>query len=69
MLINIKNQDENRKTVEEIKIRFKRQNKRNKRKRKKDKNVNETLEIIEKILNYNKDAQKFFYGVSKVQIV
>ena len=69
ILINIKNQDENRKTVEEIKIRFKRQNKRNKRKRKKDKNVNETLEIIEKILNYNKDAQKFFYGVSKVQIV
>ena len=27
--------------------------------------MNETLEIIEKILNYNKDAQKFFYGASK----
>ena len=28
--------------------------------------MNETLEIIEKILNYNKDAQNFFYGASKV---
>ena len=29
-------------------------------KEKKDKNANEALEIIEKILDYNKDAQFFF---------
>ena len=40
--------------------------KRMSKKEKKDKNVNETLEIIEKVLDYNKYAQKFFHHVSKV---
>ena len=35
-------------------------------KEKKDKNANETLEIIEKIIDYNKDAQNTFYRASKV---
>ena len=35
-------------------------------KEKKDENTNETLEIIKKIIDYNKDAQHFFYRVSKV---
>ena len=35
--------------------------KRMSKKEKKDKNVNETLEIIEKVLDYNKYAQKFFH--------
>ena len=30
------------------------------------KNVDETLKIIEKILNYNKNAQKYFHLASKV---
>ena len=33
---------------------------------KKYKNTNETLKIIEKILDFNKDAQKFFQHASKV---
>ena len=33
---------------------------------KKNKNVDETLEIIEKILDYNKNAQKFLQLASKV---
>ena len=40
--------------------------KRMSKKEKKEKNVNETLEIIEKVLDYNKYAQKFFYHASKV---
>ena len=36
------------------------------RKRKKNKNADETLNIIKKILNYNKDAQKIFQLASKV---
>ena len=32
----------------------------------KKKNVKETLEIIRKILDYNKNAQKFFHCASKV---
>ena len=35
-------------------------------KEKKDENTNETLEIIKKIIDYNKDAQHFFYRASKV---
>ena len=35
-------------------------------KEKKDKNAYETLEIIKKILDYNKEAQKFFYCATKV---
>ena len=37
---------------------FKRQNKRNERNRKKNKNVDETLKIIEEILDDNNNAQK-----------
>ena len=40
--------------------------KRMSKKEKKDKNVNETLEIIEKVLDNNKYAQKFFHHASKV---
>ena len=32
----------------------------------KKKNVDETLKIIEKILNYNKNTQKYFQLASKV---
>ena len=35
-------------------------------KEKKDKNVDETLKIIKKILDYNKETQKFFDHASKV---
>ena len=35
-------------------------------KEKKDKNAYETLEIIKKILDYNKEAQKIFYCATKV---
>ena len=35
-------------------------------KEKKYKNAKETLGIINKIIHYNKDAQKFFYCASKV---
>ena len=35
-------------------------------KEKKEKNADETLKIIKKILDYNKDAQKFFHHSSKV---
>ena len=36
------------------------------KKKKKGKNTEETLKIIEKILDYNKDAQKLFDLASKV---
>ena len=32
----------------------------------KKKNAKETLEIIDKIIDYNKDAQNFFHRASKV---
>ena len=45
---------------------FKRQNKKKWVKRKKNKNTDETLKIIEKLLHYNKNAQKKFQHASKV---
>ena len=36
------------------------------KKEKKEKNADETLEIIKKILDYNKEAENFFYCASKV---
>ena len=69
ILIKIKNQDENKKIVKEIKERISDLKDRIERmsdKEKKDKNANETLEIIKKILDYNKDVQNFFYHASKV---
>ena len=50
-------------------IRFRRQNKKKKKmndKEKKYKNARETLKIIKKIIDYNKDAQNFFHHASKV---
>ena len=47
-------------------IRFRRQNKKNEWQRKKYINAKETLEIINKIIDYNKDAQNFFHHASKV---
>ena len=35
-------------------------------KEKKDQNVDEILEIIQTILDFNKDAQNFFYPASKI---
>ena len=69
MLINIKNQDENKEIVEEIENRIPNLEDRIKKmseKEKKDKNTDETLEIIKKILDYNKEAQTFFHRASKV---
>ena len=69
MLINIKNQDENKEIVEEIENRISNLEDRIKKmseKEKKDKNTDETLEIIKKILDYNKEAQTFFHRASKV---
>ena len=68
-LINIKNRDENKEIVAEIENRksdLKDEIKRMSEKEKKDKNVDETLEIIKKILDYNKEALKIFYRASKV---
>ena len=45
---------------------FKRQNKKKWAKQKKTKNADETLEIIKKVLDYNKNAQKNFQLASKV---
>ena len=66
-LINTKNVDE-KKNVEEIKNwisdledRIKKMND----KEKKYKNAKETLEIIDKIIDYNKDAQNFFSSCIK----
>ena len=63
MLINTKNADENKEFVEEIKKYISDLNDRIKKmskKEKKDKNADKTLEIINKILDYNKAVQKFF---------
>ena len=54
------------KTKKRQNIKFKRQNKRNEWCRKKYKNADETLKIIEKILDYNKDTQKIFQHAWKV---
>ena len=70
MLINIKNADENKEKVEEIKNRISdlknRINNMNK-KEKEEKDVDETLEIINKIIDYNNNAQIVFYRTSKVE--
>ena len=63
MLINTKNADESKKIVEEIGNRIsdlKDWIKRMSEKEKKDKNAGEILKIIKKILDYNKEPQKFF---------
>ena len=68
-LINTKNQDENKKKDRRDKIqniRFRRHNKRMSENEKKGKIVYETLEIIKKFLDYNKEAQNFFHCASKV---
>ena len=69
VLINTKNQDENKEYVEEAKNRISDLEDRIKQmrdKEKKYKNAKETLGIINKIIHYNEDAQKFFYCASKV---
>ena len=59
--------DESKKIVEEIKDRISDLKERIKKmSEKKKKNADETLEIIEKILDYNKNAQKYFQLASKV---
>ena len=61
--------DENKKILEEIEDRIsylKDRIKRISEKKKKDENADETLEIIKKILDYNKNAQNFFHLASKV---
>ena len=61
--------DENKEFVEEAKYRIldlKRRIKKMSEKEKKYKNADETLEIIKKILDYNKNAPKYFQLASKV---
>ena len=67
MLINTKNPNENKKAIAETenKIYDSKDNKRNGRK-KNNKRFDETLKIFEKIIDYNKNAQKFFSVASKV---
>ena len=68
-LINTSNPDKNKEIVEEIENRIldlKDRIKEKSKREKKRKNVDETLGIIKKILDYNKDAQKFFHLASKV---
>ena len=61
MLINIKNADENKENVAEIKDRISDLKDRIKKMSETEKkNADETLEIIKKILDYNKDVQKKF---------
>ena len=69
MLINTKNADKNKEYVEEIKNRISSLENRIEEmneKEKKDKIVDETLEIIKKVIDYNKDAQNLFHCASKV---
>ena len=69
MLINTKNADENKENVKEIEYRIsdlKDRIRKMSEKEKKDKNADETLEIIKKILDYNKEALKIFYHAPKV---
>ena len=68
-LINTKNADKNKGIVEEIEDRISDLEDRIKQmsdKEKEEKNANETLEIINKILGYNKNAKFFFHCASKV---
>ena len=65
VILNIEMKIKNRRNKKQN-IKFKRQNKKNEWKRKKNKNVDETLKIIEKILDYNKNAQNFFYHALKI---
>ena len=61
--------DENKQIVEQIKYRISNSKDRMKEmheKEKKYKNANETLEIIKKVLDYNKNAPKYFQLPSKV---
>ena len=70
MLINT-SPNESKEIVAEIKDRIsdlKDRIKRMSEKEKKCKSVDETLEIIKKILDYNRDAQKFFHRASKRKI-
>ena len=69
MLINTKNADENKQNVKEIEYRISdlKDNKMSE-KEKKYKNADETLEIIKKLLDYNKEVQKIFYCASKVDL-
>ena len=69
MLVNTKNADENKENVKEIEYRIsdlKDRIRKMSEKEKKAKNADETLEIIKKILDYNKEALKIFYHASKV---
>ena len=69
LVINTKNWDENKKATEEIEDKisgFEGKIKRMSEKEKKDKNVDETLEIIRKILDYNTKSQNLFHCASKV---
>ena len=68
MLINTKKPDENKKFVAVIKDRISNVKDRIKKmsETEKKKYADETLNIIKKILNYNKDAQKNFLLGSKV---
>ena len=66
-LINIKNVDKSKGIVEEIEDRISDLENRIKEINEKEKkNVKETLQIIRKILDYNKNAQSFFHRASKV---
>ena len=65
-LINTKNPDENKENVAEIKDRISDLKDRIKKGVKQKKNADETLKIIKKILDYNKNAQKNFLLLSKV---
>ena len=66
-LINTKNPDENKENVAEIKDRISDLKDRIKEMSETEKqNADETLNIIEKILDFNKDAQKNFQLASKV---
>ena len=67
ILINTSNPNENKKNVAEIKDRISDLKDRIKEMSETEKqNADETLNIIEKILDFNKDAQKNFQLASKV---
>ena len=67
MLINTKNADENKENVKEIENRILDLEDRTKEiSEKGKKNVKGTLEIIRKILDYDKNAQNIFHRASKV---
>ena len=67
MVINTKNADENKENVKEIENRILDLEDRTKEiSEKGKKNVKGTLEIIRKILDYDKNAQNFFHRASKV---